>query len=105
MSPRAGELLLDVVRPMLIAVVPQVVKTTGAEDHAELVQDGMVMAAQAIDMLERRGRELMPRSVAYYTIQRLKSGRRSQHAAAWTRCALRRSSMKKWRSPAWTPRL
>lgn len=80
MSPRAGELLLDVIQPMLIAVVPQVVQTTGAEDHAELVQDGMVMAAQAIAMLEKQGKDLMPRSVAFYTIQRLKSGRRSQYA-------------------------
>jgi DNA-directed RNA polymerase specialized sigma24 family protein len=80
MSPRAGELLLDVIQPMLIAVVPQVVKTTGAEDSDELVQDGMCMAAQAIEVLENQGKELMPRSVAYYTIQRLKSGRRSQYA-------------------------
>jgi len=77
MSPRAGELLVNIIQPMLGAVVPQVVKTTGAEDFAELVQDGMVMAAQAIELLEKRGKHLMPRSVAYYTIQRLKSGRRS----------------------------
>ena len=80
MSPRAGELLLDVIQPMLIAVAPQVVKTVGAEDSDELVQDGMCMAAQAIDMLEKQGKKLMPRSVAYYTLQRLKSGRRSQYA-------------------------
>ena len=80
MSPQAGMLLLDVIQPMLIAVVPQVVKTTGAEDASELVQDGMCMAAQAIEMLENRGKDLMPRSVAFYTIQRLKSGRRSQYA-------------------------
>src|ERR1035437_6367075 len=80
MSPHAGEVLTEIIQPMLIAVVPQVVKTTGAEDPAELVQDGMAMAAQAIEMLEKRGKDLMPRSVAYYTIQRLKSGRRSQYA-------------------------
>jgi DNA-directed RNA polymerase specialized sigma24 family protein len=80
MSPRAGELLLDVIQPLLIAVVPQVVQTTGAEDADELVQDGLCMAAQAIETLEHQGKELMPRSVAYYTIQRLKSGRRSQYA-------------------------
>ncbi|MCX7008395.1 MAG: LuxR C-terminal-related transcriptional regulator [Kiritimatiellaeota bacterium] len=68
------------IQPMLIAVVPQVVRTTGAEDSAELVQDGMCMAAQAIEKLENQGKDLMPRSVAYYTIQRLKSGRRSQYA-------------------------
>jgi DNA-binding NarL/FixJ family response regulator len=56
------------------------VQTTGAEDSDELVQDGMCMAAQAIDSLETQGKDLMPRSVAYYTIQRLKTGRRSQYA-------------------------
>ena len=80
MSPRAGELLLDVIPPMLIAVVPEVVQPTGAEDSDELVQDGMCMAAQAIETLENQGKDLMPRSVAYYTIQRLKTGRRSQYA-------------------------
>ena len=71
---------MNVIQPILGAVVPQVVKTTGTENHAELVQDGMCMAAQAIEMLEKRGKDLMPRSVAFYTIQRLKSGRRSQYA-------------------------
>jgi len=64
MSPRAGELLLDVIQPMLIAVVPQLVKTVGAEDADELVQDGMCMATQAIEALENQGKELMPRRVA-----------------------------------------
>ena len=48
--------MVNVIQPMLGAVVPQVVKTTGTENHAELVQDGMCMAAQAIEMLEKRGR-------------------------------------------------
>ena len=80
MSPRAGEVLTEVIQPMLIAVVPQVVRTTGAEDSNELVQDGMCMAAQAIETLEKHGKDLVPRSVVYYTIMRLKSGRRSQYA-------------------------
>jgi len=41
MSPSVGELLVNIIQPMLGAGVPQVVKTTGAEDFAELVQDGM----------------------------------------------------------------
>ena len=48
----ASELLVNVIQPMLGAVVPQVVKTTGIENHTELVQDGMCMAAQAIELLE-----------------------------------------------------
>ena len=58
MSPRAGEVLTEVIQPMLAATVPQVVKTTGAEDHAELVQDGMVMAAQAIELRQLRGQPI-----------------------------------------------
>jgi len=43
---------VNVIQPMLGAVVLQVVKTTGIENHTELVQDGMCMAAQAIELLE-----------------------------------------------------
>jgi len=80
MSPQAGEVLLNVIQPMLIATVSQAVKAVGSEDAVELVQDGMVMAAQALEKLEQQGRALLPQSVVYYTVQRLKTGRRSQFA-------------------------
>ena len=47
-SKLSSVLQVEVIQPMLIAVVPQVVQTTGAEDTNELVQDGMCMAAQSV---------------------------------------------------------
>jgi hypothetical protein len=38
------------------------------------------MAARMLEKLENNGQPLMPHSVAYYTLQRLKSGRRSYTA-------------------------
>jgi DNA-directed RNA polymerase specialized sigma24 family protein len=52
----------------------------GAEDADELVQDALVAACEAVHRLEKRGQQIIPRSVAYYTIQRLKMGRRSSGA-------------------------
>jgi hypothetical protein len=37
----------------------------------------MAMAAQMLDGLEQRGKQVTPGNVAYYTILHLKSGRRS----------------------------
>jgi hypothetical protein len=53
------------------------VKTVGCEDHEELYQDGLAMAAHMLDGLERRKKQVTPGNIAYYTILHLKSGRRS----------------------------
>jgi hypothetical protein len=52
----------------------------GAEDADELVQDALVAACDAVHRPEKRGRQIIPRSVAYYPILRLKTGRRSAGA-------------------------
>ena len=57
--------------------MPLVVQPVGAEDHDELIQDGLAIAWLNVQSLVRRGRRIIPKSVAYYAIQRLKSGRRS----------------------------
>lgn len=80
MSPEAGELLLDRIVPIIAATVPAKVKTVGSEDHAELVQDCIASAAQMIDAAEANGKPLIPQSIAYYAIQRTKSGRRVMSA-------------------------
>ena len=80
MSPAAQELFMREIAPMLIATVPRVVMAVGAEDADELVQDALVSACQAVHQLEKNKRPIVPRSVAYYTLQRLKSGRRSTGA-------------------------
>ena len=78
MSPRAGEMLLRHVRPIIRAALARgVVKTVGCEDLPELEADGMAQAAAMLDSAETAGKELMPASVAFYVLQALRSGRRS----------------------------
>jgi hypothetical protein len=74
------EFFMAQIAPILVAAVPRVVVPVGAEDADELVQDALVAACEAVHRLEKRGQQIVPRSVAYYTIQRLKSGRRSTGA-------------------------
>ena len=79
MSPQAGWILRDKIAPRIAAVVPRSIQAVGAEDHAELVQDGITMAAKMIDRVEVQGKlgKVTPGNIAYYTIQHLKSGRRA----------------------------
>ncbi len=80
MSPAAGMLLVEEVMPIIAATVPRVARPVGAEDSAELVQDTLASAAQMMDAAERAGKPIHPSSIAYYSIQRTKSGRRSTTA-------------------------
>jgi len=79
MSPETGFILNDQIVPRLCSAVPKSVLCVGAEDHQELVQDATAMASQMIDRLECQGKlgKVSPSNIAYYTIQHLKSGRRS----------------------------
>jgi hypothetical protein len=94
MSPQAGFLLRDQVIPRLKSAIPQAVSFIGSEDAQELVQDGTLIAAQMIHNAERAGTKLVRNpgagrrgarkirtisagNVAFYTIQKLKCGRRS----------------------------
>src|SRR5579862_6392537 len=78
MSPEAGFVLMREIAPRLRSAIPNVVKVVGCEDHEELIQDGLTMAAQMLHNLEERGKVVTPGNVAYYCILHLKSGRRSQ---------------------------
>jgi hypothetical protein len=80
MSPQAGFILQDQICPRLGAAIPKSVLCIGSEDHQELVHDGITMAANMLDRVERQGKlgKVTPSNIAYYTIQHLKSGRRSQ---------------------------
>src|SRR4051812_13277746 len=77
MSPEACEVLMGAIVPRLKAAVPKCVRLVGAEDHEELVQDGIAIAARMLHLSEVAGKMAPPSSVAYYTLQHLKSGRRS----------------------------
>lgn len=80
MSPEAGLLLVNEIMPIISATVPRVVRRVGSEDAGELVQDAMCSAAQMVEASEQAGKPLYPSGIAYYAIQRTKSGRRSMSA-------------------------
>ncbi len=80
MSPTLQQQFVKQILPIIIAVVPKAIKPIGCEDREELVQDALAMACEGADSLEKRGKQIIARSVAYYAIQRLKSGRRFKQA-------------------------
>ncbi len=94
MSPEAGFLLQDQIVPRLKSAIPIAVSFIGSEDAEELVQDGTLIAAQMIHNAEQAGTKLLRNpgagrqgarkvrtisagNVAFYTLQKLKCGRRS----------------------------
>jgi hypothetical protein len=79
MSPQAGWILQEEICPRIAAVVPRSIQPVGAEDHAELVQDGITMAAKMIDRVEAQGKlgKVTAGNIAFYTLQHLKMGRRA----------------------------
>jgi hypothetical protein len=77
MSPQAGFLLQDQVVPRLRSAIPNVVHCVGAEDHNELIQDATALAAKMMHNVEQAGKKVTSGNIAYYTIQHIKSGRRS----------------------------
>lgn len=99
MSPQAGQILVEQIAPRIRAAVPGCVKTIGAEDHEELVQDCIAVAAQMLHRVEEIGKSVTPGNIAYYAILNTKSGRRSYGAsradamAAGTQIAARSSVM------------
>ena len=81
MSPRAGQMLLDGVRPIIRAALARgAVRTVGSEDLEELEADAVAQAANMLDSAELAGKEVSPNSVAFYVLQSLRSGRRSGYA-------------------------
>jgi hypothetical protein len=79
MSPKASWLLQEEICPRLGSAIPKSVICVGSEDHQELVQDGITMAAKMIDRVDKQVKlgKVSASNIAYYTIQHLKSGRRA----------------------------
>jgi len=77
MSPQAGWILVNQIVPRLRSAVPQAVRLVGCEDPEELVQDATAMAAKMLHNAEANGKKVTAGNIAYYTIQHMKSGRRS----------------------------
>ena len=80
MSPALQQTFMTEIAPMLESTVRRVIRPVGSEDADELVQDALAAACQAVDSLERRNRPIPCSSVVHYTLQALKTGRRSQSA-------------------------
>jgi hypothetical protein len=88
MSPEAGFLLQDQVLPRLISAIPNAVPYIAPEDAQEVIQDGTAMAAKIMHNAEQAGKQVVRSpngrrhtitagNVAYYTIVKLRNGRRS----------------------------
>ncbi len=77
MSPSAALMLEKQIYPIIRNTIPRTARPMGSEDHEELVQDATASAAEMIESMEKAGKKTLPNSIAYYSIQRTKSGRRS----------------------------
>ena len=76
MSPQQGSMLLRQIVPRIASAIPVAVSHVGSEDTQELLQDGTAMAAKILINANRNGKKVTPGNVAY-TLQHLKSGRRT----------------------------
>lgn len=77
MSPSAALMLEKEIYPIIRNTIYRAARPMGSEDHEELVQDATASAAEMVEAMEQSGRTPLPHSIAYYSIQRTKSGRRS----------------------------
>ena len=77
MSPSAALMLEKQIYPIIRNTIPKTARPMGSEDPEELIQDATASAAEMIESMEKSGRTPLPNSIAYYSIQRTKSGRRS----------------------------
>lgn len=78
MSPQAGCLLVEQVAPRLRATISRLPQV-GADDHDELYQDGLAIAAQLLHSAEQRGKEVTAGNLAYFASKALACGRRSTY--------------------------
>ena len=78
MSPKAGEMLMNSIIPIITAVIARgAVKSVGAEDQEELTADTVATAARMLHNVEASGRPFTASTVAYYALLQAKTGRRS----------------------------
>jgi hypothetical protein len=77
MSAETEPLLLKEVARRLRAAIPNHVPLVGADDTDELVQDGLAIALRLQESAQAAGKAVTPGNLAFYTLQHLRSGRRS----------------------------
>ena len=67
---------LTEIAPRLRIAVRRYVRPVAPEDHQELTQEALAIAWRSSLALLRRGRPILPAPIVFYTIRRLRSGRR-----------------------------
>ena len=77
MSPQLQERFMAEIAPIIEKTITRYVTPQVGEDTQNVIQDALVDACHAADSLERRGQPVIANSVAYYTIQRARAGRRA----------------------------
>jgi DNA-directed RNA polymerase specialized sigma24 family protein len=77
MSPQAGHLLVQEVAPRIASAARHCIRFVGAEDHEEVAQDTIAMAAKIVHNAEANRKKITPGNAAYYALQHAKSGRRA----------------------------
>jgi len=81
MTAIAAELLVTQIMPIIMGAIARgAVRTVGSEDLEELQQDALASAASMLDSAERDNKPVAANSIAYYALQRTRSGRRSTSA-------------------------
>jgi hypothetical protein len=80
MSPQVGFVLVQEIVPRIRASIAGGVRTVGAEDIEELIQDAVAQAANMLHRIEERGKEVTPGNIAFYAVKAVRSGRRSTGA-------------------------
>jgi DNA-directed RNA polymerase specialized sigma24 family protein len=77
MSPENEQLLVEEIVPRIRGSVSNAVPQVGADDVAELVQDGIAIAATLLVSAEARGKKVSAGNISYYATKLVRQGRRS----------------------------
>ena len=77
MSPQAGEMLVQEIAPRIRNSLASSLPQVGADDPAELCQDGIAIAATLLASAEARGKSISAGNVAFYATRLVRQGRRS----------------------------
>lgn len=81
MTAAAGSVFMTSILPIIrAAIVRGAVRPVGAEDVEELVSDCGAQAAAMLHAAEEAGKPIIPKSIAHFAIQSVKSGRRFGNA-------------------------
>ena len=82
MNSETGDMLVHEIAPRLASMLPHSVTPFGTEDLDELRQDAIALAAKLLTRAVETGKAVTPGNIAHYTVQLMRSGRRSTGATA-----------------------